>query len=58
VACAAGEDWAEPDLFELVRSAYPYRNLTQQEFADVVRMLAEGFSTKRGRRGRCYTMMP
>src|SRR5262249_11565583 len=39
------------DLFELLRSAYPYRNLTRREFDDVVRMLAEGFSTKRGRRG-------
>ncbi|MEO8425741.1 MAG: DEAD/DEAH box helicase [Verrucomicrobiota bacterium] len=51
VACAAGEDWDDPALFDLVRSAYPYRNLTRQEFNDVVRMLAEGFSTKRGRRG-------
>jgi ATP-dependent Lhr-like helicase len=33
-----------------MRSAYPYRNLTRQEFDDVLRMLAEGFSTKRGRR--------
>src|SRR5437016_322780 len=34
-----------------MRSAYPYRNLTRQEFTDVLRMLSEGFSTKRGRRG-------
>ena len=39
-------------LFELMRSAYPYRKLTRKEFDDVVRMLAEGFSTKRGRRAR------
>src|SRR5439155_19064961 len=50
VACAACEDWQEQKLFDLVRSAYPYRNLTRQEFDDVLRMLAEGFSTKRGRR--------
>ena len=30
--------------------AWPYRNLTREEFDSVVRMLAEGFSTKRGRR--------
>src|SRR5207244_9841517 len=24
VACAAGEDWPEQDLFDLMRSAYPY----------------------------------
>ncbi len=50
VACAAVEDWEEDKLFELMRSAYPYRNLTRKEFDDVLRMLAEGFSTKRGRR--------
>jgi ATP-dependent Lhr-like helicase len=33
-----------------MRRAYPYRDLTRQEFEQVVHMLAEGFSTKRGRR--------
>src|SRR5213596_1823201 len=51
VACAACEDWAEQNLFDLIRSAYPYRKLTRQEFDDVLKMLAEGFSTRRGRRG-------
>ena len=51
VACAASADWNEGELFELTRSAYPYRTLTRKEFDDVLRMLAEGFSTKRGRRG-------
>src|SRR2546429_3317367 len=51
VACAACDAWQEPNAFDLARSAYPYRNLTRQEFDDVLRMLAEGFSTKRGRRG-------
>jgi ATP-dependent Lhr-like helicase len=50
VACAAAGEWPEQDLFHLVRSAYPYRNLARREFDEVVRMLAEGFSTKRGRR--------
>ena len=50
VACAASEDWEEERLFELMQSAYPYRNLTRKEFDDVLRMLAEGFSTRRGRR--------
>jgi len=50
VACAACEDWQEDKLFGLVRRAYPYRNLAREEFDDVLRMLAEGFSTKRGRR--------
>jgi ATP-dependent Lhr-like helicase len=50
VAAASTEDWNENELLELVRSAWPYRNLTRQEFDDVVKMLAAGFSTKRGRR--------
>src|SRR5437867_2720484 len=50
VAAASTQDWDENELFELARSAWPYRNLTRQEFDGVVKMLAEGFSTKRGRR--------
>jgi ATP-dependent Lhr-like helicase len=50
VAAAACEDWDEQKLFELMRSAYPYRHLAEGEFKEVIRMLAEGFSTKRGRR--------
>lgn len=50
VACAATDDWNEDELFALLRSAWPYRNLSRQEFNEVLAMLAEGFSTKRGRR--------
>src|SRR6202047_327763 len=50
VAVSSTEDWDESSLFELARSAWPYRNLRREEFDSVVRMLAEGFSTKRGRR--------
>ena len=50
VACAACEDCSEEELFELTRSAYPYRKLTRKEFDDVLRTLAEGFSTRCGRR--------
>src|SRR6266545_4507443 len=50
VAAASTEDWDENEFFELVRSAWPYRNLARQEFDSIVKMLAEGFSTKRGRR--------
>src|SRR5215469_5904064 len=48
VAAASSEDWGENELFELICGAWPYRNLTRDEFDSVVRMLAEGFSTKRG----------
>src|SRR3954464_13298629 len=50
VAAASTEDWDESEFFELVCSAWPYRTLTRGEFDQVVTMLAEGFSTKRGRR--------
>ena len=50
VAAAAGEEWDEDALYERMRSAYPYRELTRKEFDDVVQMLAEGFTTRRGRR--------
>jgi ATP-dependent helicase Lhr and Lhr-like helicase len=44
--CEMGED----DLFAFVRQAWPYRELTRADFDAVVSMLAEGFSTRRGRR--------
>src|SRR5690606_7304211 len=47
VAC---EEWDEDALFCFVRRAYPYRTLERHEFDDVVRMLAGGFTTRRGRR--------
>ncbi len=50
VAASAPEEWGEDELFAMVRSAYPYRNLSREQFDSVIRMLAEGFSTKRGRR--------
>src|SRR5438034_6839383 len=34
----------------MMHGAYPYHHLTREEFDEVLRMLAEGFSTKRGRR--------
>ena len=50
VATVAAEEWTEDALFQMVRRAFPYRNLERRDFDSVVRMLADGFSTKRGRR--------
>src|SRR5579859_5206887 len=47
----AAREWPEDELFALMRRAYPYRRLAREEFDACVRMLAEGFSTRRGRRG-------
>ncbi len=51
VAESAAEDWATDDLFDLVRRAYPYRELSRQQFDQIVQMVAQGFTTRRGRRG-------
>ena len=51
VATAAAESWKEDDLYELMRSAYPYRNLSRKDFDEVVEMLSEGITTPRGRSG-------
>ncbi len=51
VAEVAAREWPEEELFDRLRRAYPYRNLPRTDFAECVRMLAEGFSTRRGRRG-------
>ncbi len=50
VAAAAAEEWTEDALFRMIRRAYPYRNLDREKFDSIIRMLADGFSTKRGRR--------
>ncbi|HLK50877.1 MAG TPA: DEAD/DEAH box helicase [Bryobacteraceae bacterium] len=49
VACCAAEDWAEDDLFSLLRRAWPYRNLARSDFDAVLETLAEGIATARGR---------
>lgn len=49
VAASASQTWAEGELFTLCRQAYPYRDLSQDEFDAVVRMLADGIATRRGR---------
>jgi ATP-dependent Lhr-like helicase len=51
VATAATGEWSEEDLFAMVRSAYPYRDLTRKSFNSVVEVLSEGIATMRGRRG-------
>jgi ATP-dependent Lhr-like helicase len=47
VACE--DEWDEDELYDLLRAAWPYRDLTREEYGAVVQMLAEGFSTRRGR---------
>jgi ATP-dependent Lhr-like helicase len=51
VAEAAAREWDTDGLYALLRRAWPYRELARAEFDEVVRMLAEGYSTRRGRHG-------
>jgi ATP-dependent helicase Lhr and Lhr-like helicase len=51
VAESAARDWDEDGLYALARRAWPYRDLGRGDFDQVVRMLAEGYTTRRGRHG-------
>lgn len=51
VAEVACQEYTVDDLYQLMKRAYPFRNLKQEEFEEVVSMLADGFSLRRGRRG-------
>ena len=50
VAEVACREWSENELFELLRRAYPYADLSKVAFTEILRMLAEGYSTRRGTR--------
>ncbi len=50
VAEVASREWDEDALFELLTRAWPYATLSRKDYDDVLRMLAEGFTTRRGAR--------
>ncbi len=50
VAETACCEYSEDELFALARRAWPYRQLSRPEFDAVLRMVTEGFDTRRGRR--------
>ena len=49
VAECACEDWAEDALFDLMRSAHPYRDLRREDYDEIVEMLASGVGEGAGR---------
>src|SRR5205814_323596 len=54
VAATREEDdsgWDEDELFALVKRAYPYRNLSRENYDAILEMLAEGIAARRGRYG-------
>ena len=48
VAEVACREWSEDALYAMFRRAWPYRDLVRAEFDALVRMLAEGFTSRRG----------
>ncbi len=50
VAEVAHQEWREDELFDRFRRAWPFRDLAREAFATVVRTLADGYATRRGRR--------
>lgn len=46
VACGEVDENA---LYTLMRRAYPYRNLAREAYAEILHMLANGYTTRRGR---------
>ena len=51
VAACAMEEWAEDDLYDLSRRAYPYSQLPREKFDQLVSVLSEGFASRWGRSG-------
>jgi ATP-dependent Lhr-like helicase len=51
VAEVASREWHEDELFNLVRRASPYASLARDRYDAVLRMLAEGYTTRQGVRG-------
>jgi ATP-dependent helicase Lhr and Lhr-like helicase len=51
VAMCSAEEWGEDELLQLIRRAYPYRDLETKDYEDLVVMLSEGIASQRGRFG-------
>ncbi|MCG8324744.1 MAG: hypothetical protein MI673_04440, partial [Thiotrichales bacterium] len=49
VACG---EWQETGLFDLITGAWNFRDLEKDRYAQLIRMLVDGYSTRRGQRGR------
>src|SRR5205807_1488733 len=49
IAEVAAEEWSTDELYELVRRAAPYAELSRDEFDEVVELVSGGIETGRGR---------
>jgi ATP-dependent Lhr-like helicase len=51
VAETSCQPWGEDELYDLIRTAHPYRDLSRKDYEDVLTMLSDGIATSRGRSG-------
>ena len=51
VAEVSMREWEVDELFDLIIRSAPFRELSRYVYLDVLKMLANGFTTQRGRRG-------
>ena len=51
VAEVSSAEWSEDALFEMMRRAAPYAELAREQYDAVLRMLAEGYTSRNGPRG-------
>jgi ATP-dependent helicase Lhr and Lhr-like helicase len=51
IAEVAAQEWHTDELYDLVRRAAPYADLSREEFDEVVELVSHGIETGRGRRG-------
>ncbi|WP_109488563.1 DEAD/DEAH box helicase [Occallatibacter savannae] len=51
VAACGAEPWRKESLYQVLRRAYPYRNLSWEEYDEVTAILSNGIEASRGRYG-------
>jgi len=51
VAMCGAESWDEAALYEVLRRAWPYRNLTREHYEELLALLHNGIESSRGRYG-------
>ena len=51
VAACGAESWEMDSLYEVFRRAYAYRDLTREQFEELVEILCNGIESSRGRYG-------
>ena len=51
VATVGAESWHETALYNVIRRAYPYRNLTPEQYEELLALLHNGIENSRGRYG-------